>query len=375
MEHVDWSAVRQKFPVCNRLVYLNAAGGSPMCVDAAIEARRYYDEMLQYGDTCWDDWLDRTREYRSDLAGFIGASADEVAFIPNTSTGMALMALMLRGTGEVITMEDEFPSTTLAWKNQGYEMEFVPAGENGYDVSGLARKLRSDHRILITSYVQYRTGFRHDLEKTGAFCRTAGLLFGVNATQAMGVFPVDVKKAGIDFLVFSGLKWACAGYGCSGLYVSRRLMERYPLPVVGWRSVPAPENMDNNAGDFNTGAAALEAGSPDFPSVFALGGALRMFNSLGREQCMNRVLYLNRLLEQTLVDKGLPVVQVPSEPSRSGILILPTPHAHDLVAELLKRGIVVSARGAGLRISVNIFNNEQDIDTLATELVALKHLL
>jgi selenocysteine lyase/cysteine desulfurase len=346
-----------------------------MCVDAAIEARRYYDEMLQYGDTCWDDWLDRTREYRSDLAGFIGASSDEVAFIPNTSTGMALMALMLRGTGEVITMEDEFPSTTLAWKNQGYEVEFIPAGENGYEVSGFARQLRSDHRILVTSYVQYRTGFRHDLEKTGAFCRTAGLIFGVNATQAMGVFPVDVKKAGIDFLVFSGLKWACAGYGSSGLYISRRLMERYPLPVVGWRSVPNPEHMDNNAGTFNTEASALEAGSPDFPSVFALAGALRMFHSLGRENCMDRVLNLSRLLEQTLIEKGLPVVRVHPESARSGIIMLRTPHARDLVAELLKRNIVVSARGVGLRISVNIFNNEQDIDTLARELESMRDLI
>jgi len=368
---MDWSAIRQKFPVCTRLTYLNAAGGSPMCVDAAVEARRYYDEMLQFGDTCWEDWLERAGAVRSVLAAFIGAGEDEVAFIPNTSTGMGIMALMLQGQGGVIAMEDEFPSTTLPWKNLGYQVDFAVPENGRYSDNALKASLRPEHRILLTSYVQYRTGFRQNLEAVGRFCRSEGLLFGVNATQAMGVFPVDVEKAGIDFLVFSGLKWACAGYGSSGIFISRRLLQQHVLPLAGWRSVVHPGEMNYASAVFRQDAAVLEAGAPNFPAVFALGGALQLFNSLGRETCMNRVLYLSRVLERTLLSKGLPVVPVTDESKRSGIIMVKTPDAARLTDALLKRNIVVSARGVGLRISVNIFNHEEDIDKLASGLQEL----
>jgi cysteine desulfurase / selenocysteine lyase len=56
----------------------------------------------------------------------------------------------------------------------------------------------------------------------GNFCMENNLIFVVNATQALGIFPVDVKKCNIDFLVFTGLKWATAGYGIGGLYVNKK---------------------------------------------------------------------------------------------------------------------------------------------------------
>jgi selenocysteine lyase/cysteine desulfurase len=284
---------------------------------------------------------------------------------------MGIMAMMLRGTGGVITMEDEFPSTTLPWKNLGYSVDFAVTEKGRHPDETLKAILKPEHRILLASYVQYRTGYRQNLEAIGRFCRSEGLLFGVNATQAMGIFPIDVEQAGIDFLVFSGLKWACAGYGTAGIFISRRLLKQYTLPIVGWRSVAVPEEMNNDASVFREDVAALEAGSSNFPSVFALGGALQLFNTLGKDTCMKRVLYLSRVLERTLLSKGLPVVPVLDESTRSGIILVKTPDAARLTAELLKRKIVVSARGVGLRVSVNIFNHEEDIENLAYNLKKL----
>ena len=355
------------------MVYLNAAGGSPMCVDASVEGKRYFDEMLLFGDTCWEDWLLRSEAVREKAAHFLGAEKREIAFVSNTSSGMGLLAQWLRGKGKILTMEDEFPSSTIPWLNLGFEIDFVKPVHGIYDPDVIQRYLNPGHKILLTSYVQYKTGFRHTLNEIGKLCREAGLIFIVNATQAMGVFPVDVRQDNIDFLVFSGLKWACAGYGASVLFAGSKWLNR-GLPMAGWRSVLSPEMVDNNTREIRAEASSLEAGSPSFPAIFSLGGALDLFNSIGKKTCMDRVIYLSRLLETRLQENHFPVIPSPAEKYRSGIVILKTKQAPLLVKELYQRNIFVSARGEGVRISVNIFNNEDDIEKLVLALQSLRNL-
>ena len=109
---IDWNKVREEFPVCEKFVYLNPAGGSPVSMSAASEGKKFYDEMLEFGDTYWDKWLDRTEEIRTRLAEFIGAGQEEIAFTTNTSHGMNIVAQLLQNKGAVLTMRDEFPSST-----------------------------------------------------------------------------------------------------------------------------------------------------------------------------------------------------------------------------------------------------------------------
>ena len=91
----DWNKIREEFPVCKKYIYLNPAGGSPVSKSAADEGRRFYDEMLENGDTYWDIWLERTEKVRRTLAEYIGASREEIGFTTNTSHGMNLVAQML----------------------------------------------------------------------------------------------------------------------------------------------------------------------------------------------------------------------------------------------------------------------------------------
>ncbi|HSO85891.1 MAG TPA: aminotransferase class V-fold PLP-dependent enzyme, partial [Draconibacterium sp.] len=212
------------------------------------------------------------------------------------------------------------------------------------------------------------TGFRQDLEKLGNFCRDNNLIFVVNATQALGIFPVDVKKCNIDFLVFTGLKWATAGYGIGGLYVNKKWLSPDNFPFAGWRSVETPGKMDNLDLELKNEASVIESGCPHFPNIFALGGALNLFNRIGPENVMNRVLYLNRLIEQKLRQLGIELIVQKEDKHRSGILIAKIPNPKMVVEELFKRNIFVSARGEGMRVSASIFNNEEDVEKLITEL-------
>ena len=365
---VDWNKVREEFPVCKRYVYLNPAGGSPVSQSAADEGKRFYDEMLEFGDTYWETWLERTEKVRVQLAEFMGAGRDEIGFTTNTSHGMNLVAQYLKGTGSILTMRDEFPSSTFPWINQKANIKFVEPVNNAYPIEAIKKALTPDVKILVSSYVQYRTGFRQDLEELGKFCNENNLIFVVNATQALGIFPVDVKKCHIDFLMFTGLKWATAGYGIGGLYVNKKWFSPHNFPFAGWRSVETPGKMDNMALDLKNEASVIESGCPHFPNIFALGGALSLFNRIGAENVMNRVLYLNHLIEEKITNLGIDVIVQPDDIHRSGILIAKIPEPKIVVNELFKKNIIVSARGEVVRISASIFNNEDDIETLTIEL-------
>ncbi len=365
---VDWNEIRNEFPVLRNYVYLNPAGGSPVSKSAAEEGKRFYDEMLEFGDTYWETWLERTEKIRSTLAAFIGARREEIGFTTNTSHGMNLVAQMLKDKGMVLTMRDEFPSTTFPWLNQKTKIKFVEPINHAYPDDAIKKALTPDVKILVSSYVQYNTGFRQDLEMLGRFCRENNLIFVVNATQALGIFPVDVQKCHIDFLVFTGLKWATAGYGIGGLYVNKKWLNKENFPFAGWRSVEVPEKMDNVALDLKNEASVVESGCPHFPNIFALGGALKMFNRIGPENVTNRVLELNKLLEMKLKEIGIPIICQVEDKHRSGILIAKIENPREVVGNLMKKNIIISARGEGVRISTSFFNNEEDIEKLIDEL-------
>ena len=368
---VDWNKVREEFPVCKKYVYLNPAGGSPVSQSAATEGKRFYDEMLEFGDTYWETWLVRTEKVRSELAGFIGADREEIGFTTNTSHGMNLVAQMLKNKGTVLTMRDEFPSTTFPWLNQKTNIKFVEPTNYGYSISEIEKALTPDVKILITSYVQYCTGFRQDLEMLGKLCKEKDVIFVVNATQALGIFPVDVKKCNIDFLMFTGLKWATAGYGIGGLYVNKKWLATDNFPFAGWRSVNEPGKMDNLDLDLKNEASVIESGCPHFPNIFALGGALNMFSKIGADNVVNRVLFLNHLIEKKLRELDIEIIVQKEDKHRSGILIAKIENPKFVVGELMKKNIIVSARGEGVRVSASIFNNEEDVEKLITELKSI----
>jgi selenocysteine lyase/cysteine desulfurase len=371
---IGWDEIRKQFPVLKKTTYLNPAGGSPMSLSAAREGKRYFDEMVSEGDTPYEEWMQRTEETRHKLSELINASPAEIGFTTNTSTGMNLISLMLRGEGEVLTLRDEFPSSTVAWINNGFKVNFVEPANYAYPVEEIEKCITPAIKIIVVSYVQYRTGYRQDLRALGQICKKHSLIYVVNATQGIGVMPVDVKAAGIDYMAFSGLKWMTSGYGAGVVFISKEMLRKYTLPVAGWQSTEDPEKMDNSNFKIRREASAVEAGCPHFPSIFALGGALDLINSIGINQIHLRVISLNKLLQQKAEASGFSVIAQLNDENRSGILIIKTSNAKRIKEELAAKNIIVSVRGEGIRVSVSFFNNEEDIGNFIREAVKIKYL-
>ena len=368
----NWEEIRKQFPVLEKIIYLNPAGGSPMSLSAANEGKRYFGEMVSEGDMPYEEWMHRTEETRSKLARLINASPSEIGFTTNTSTGMNLISQMLKGVGEVLTLRDEFPSSTVSWIHNGFEVRFVEPVNCAYPVAEIEKYITPQTKIIVASYVQYRTGYRQNLLELGQLCKKHNLIYIVNATQGIGVMPIDVEAAGIDFTVFSGLKWMTSGYGAGAVYMNKKMLQTYKLPIAGWQSTENPEKMDNAEFRIRQEASAIEAGCPHFPSIFALGGALDLINTIGLPEINQRIIYLNKLLQQKAEALGFSVIAPLSDENRSGILIIRTSNAKRIKEELFAKNIFISVRGEGIRVSVSYFNNENDIEVFIKEAEKIK---
>src|SRR5438067_8201862 len=362
---MDWNQIRALFPAAERYSYLNTAAAPPLSVVAAGEGKRYYDEMAEYGDVAWESWLSQAEQIREKIAAFVNAEARSIAFTYSTSHGMNLIAGMLDRCGDVLCPADEFPSCTLPWLQQRYRVDFVSSRERGViDLDDIRKSITANTRVLVTSFVQFATGFRQDLVALGRLCKERNLTFVVDATQGMGVFPIDVVNSGIDFLVFSGYKWAQAGYGIGGLYLAPRFLSPTSFPGAGWWSVRDPEAVVNDRLDLKQTAAALEVGCPHFAGIFALGAALTLFDEIGKSQIEERIHELTDYLQHRIEAERFKIASPLNREHRSGITIVEMRNAPDVVKRLAERKIIVSARGKGLRVSVHIFNNFDDIDRL-----------
>jgi selenocysteine lyase/cysteine desulfurase len=362
-----WEEIRADFPGLAGKVYLNAASTSltPRPVREAVTA--FYRELELGGDRHWGGWLERRESIRRNVARFIGAEPDEIAFVPNTSSGINLIADLLEGDGPVLSDELEFPAVTLPWIHRGVTVRFVPAVEGVLRLESFVEGEAPRCATIAISHVQYSNGCRQDLDEFGFIKGQRRLV--VCGSQSVGAFPVDVRRSGIDALATAGHKWLCAGYGAGFCYISRELIEARPPRAVGWMSAEDPFAFDNRRMRVLAGNARCELGCPPFATIFALGAAVDYIAGLGIDRIAERVLALNEYLTDRLGAESFEVLS-PGGEHRSGETLVRLTDPKGAHAFLADRGVQVTPKPEGLRIATHFYNDETDIDACIGALAA-----
>jgi cysteine desulfurase/selenocysteine lyase len=340
-----------------------------MSLSAAREGKRYFDEMVSEGDTPYEEWMKRTEEARAKLAGLVNALPAEIGFTTNTSTGMNLIADLLEGDGPVLSDELEFPAVTLPWIHRGVLVRFVAAVEGVLRLESFAEGEAPRTATIAISHVQFSNGCRQDLDAFGRIKGHRHLV--VCGSQSVGAFPVDVRRSGIDALVTAGHKWLGAGFGAGFCYVSQALIDARPPRAIGWMSGDDPFAFDNRRLRLLPTNARTEMGCPPFGAIFALGAAVDYLSGIGVDQVAERVLALNMYLTSRLGRESFEVLS-PGGEHRSGETLVRLPEPARAHAFLLERGVHVTEKPEGVRVSTHFYNSEKDVDACVEALVAYR---
>jgi len=372
---IDWNEIRRDFPVTETCAYFMSAAMSPppRPVYLAIQAR--YEGFLREGDVHWPEEMERYKSLCRRLAGLIGAGPDDIAFAPNTSTAMGIMALSFKaqaaGPFNVVSMKDEFPASTVAFEHLGIPMRYVEPVAARYPVQAVLDLVDDRTLAVVTSHVQYCTGFRQDLPTLGQKLCDRGILFIVNATQSLPIYPVDVETMHIDALTASLHKWGMTGHVGSLFYTSPAFRKRFPSPLAGWLSIASGEGegihvAKNEPFRLLDSAHRYEFGTFNLIPLLGFGTALDYMEAIGIENIRRRITELADYLLDGLRSLNIAVVSpIDKETERSAIVSMTLGDKNAAVLKKLEEArIFVSLRTGYIRVAVNFFNDRNEIDRL-----------
>jgi selenocysteine lyase/cysteine desulfurase len=367
---IDWEQVPREFPALSHWTHLNTAtfGQTPKrAIQAMMRHMVYRDELACMDFLYWFDDLDRIRVK---CARLVNCHAADIAFVPSSSHGMALLmhGLDWQRGDEVLTLEDEFPNqlyAAAALDRYGVRLRTAPW-------PGFYESVNKRTRVVVLSSVNYATGFRPPLEEISAFLAPRRVLLYVDGSQSVGALEFNVARVRPSVLSVNAYKWLMSPNGAGFLYIAPELRRRLPPIVTGWRSDRNWRNvqqLNHGVPRFSESAERYEGGMPPFPSIYAMGAVIDMLLKLGPRNVEARVLELAAKVRMMLRELG---AEINGDDSQIVTAVLPGCDSETLEAELKERRILTSVRHGRLRISTHVYNTEHDIEVLRSALVDLQ---
>jgi selenocysteine lyase/cysteine desulfurase len=370
---------RPKFEVDDEVAFFNTANLSPLLSSVRAAGEAALDRRAKPWSISSADWFTDVEALRARFATLVNATPDDVALVPATSYGLAVLARNLTAEpgDRVLVLAEEFPSNYYTWRRfarrTGAELVVVerPAGASWTEAILEA----IDERVAIASMpnVHWTNGALVDLDRVGEALRAVGSVFIVDASQSLGVIPLDVAALRPDAVVAVGYKWLLGPFSLSYLYVGERFQGGEPLE----------ENW------------ILRDGAEDFSSLVDyrdeyLPGARRF--DVGQRTSFHLVPMALAALDQ-LLDWGVPRIAATLRARTDGIaagaerlgleapppdargphmlgLEFPREAAERVAAALAGSSVIASLRGSSLRVAPHLHNDDRDVERLLAALAS-----
>jgi selenocysteine lyase/cysteine desulfurase len=363
------SRVRHRFPIFERLVYVNSCSQGALS-DAVRDSYQQYLRDWDEKGAPWEYWVERTETARAAFAGLVNADPDEIAVTTSLSAGVASLASGLRyaSRSKVVLTDLDFPTVGQIWHAQearGARVAHVPIGSDGtVPLEHFEAAIDEDTALVSIPHVSYKTGAMTDVEGVVELAHERGALVLLDAYQTAGSMPLNVKELEVDFLGAGVLKYLLASAGLAFFYCRRELFEKAWPTATGWFADEDIFAMDVHDYSPSPTARRFQSGTPPIPSIYAGIAGIELMQEIGIAETREHVQHLNdRLIDG--VDELGGTLATPREREKHGALIcVRSTDVNALVAALADRGIVTSERDGNIRISAHAYNTDEDVDAV-----------
>ena len=399
---LDVARLKKDFPILDchvhgkRLVYLDSASSSQKPVQVLEAMDHYYETThanVHRGVYAIAEEATRLfEEARHKTARFVGASANrEIVFAKNVTEVINLVAQSWGrrnlGPGDAVLLtEMEHHANIVPWQmlaqEKGFELRYLGIDDQGELIlDDLERQLDGVKLVGVTCMSNV-LGTINPVRQIADAAHAAGALVLADGAQWAPHLPTDVKALGCDFFGFTGHK-ALGPTGIGALWARAELLEAMP-PFLGGGEMIRDVRLDG----FEPTEIPwkFEAGTPPIAEAIGLGAAIDYLGGLRLDAVRAHEKSLTAYALGALKERHGDGITIygPSEPDKRGGVIsfsYKGIHPHDISQVLDQAGVCVRAGhhcakplmrrlgvNATARASVYVYNDESDIDALASAL-------
>ena len=316
--------------------------------------------------------IDANDDVRALTAQLLGVDAADVAITRNTTDGIGLVAagVRWRAGDRVVVPACEFPSNLFPWlqlRDRDVTVDVVPLAELREAIDAGAPP-----KVVAVSWVQYARGERVDLAELAAATHRRGGLLVADVIQGAGVIPASLREWDVDVALAGAHKWLLGPEGTGIAYFDERARDRITPPAPGWASVTKHDSYDDYTLEPLPDARRYEGGTETVGLLAGLRESLSLLVDAGMDAVWQHVDALGEHLVEQL-PTGVSVLSDRSPDRRSSITTIAIDGVSPdrAVAALVGAGIVVKARGGGVRFAPHGYMSHDDVDDALRALAAL----
>lgn len=375
---------RAQFSIPPQVTYLNCAYMSPLLKDAekaGIKALRRKRNPIDIKPV---DFFNESDLLREEYAKLINCNEpNRIAIIPSVSYGMANVAnnISIQKDQYIIVTTDQFYSNYYPWKalcdRTGASIKSITAPEEFIDRGKkwnerILEAIDKNTKVVAIPNVHWVDGTKFDLIAIRKRTREVGALLIIDGTQSVGALPFDLQTIQPDALICGSYKWLLGPYSIGLAYYGEYFDNGKPIEE-SWMNRVGSENFSDVSykENYKPGALRYEVGEhSSFVYVAMLMKSIQQLNKWKPERIQEYCTAITANSVIKLKEKGFIIEDNSWRGAHIfGIRLPKNADLEKAKASLLKHKVYVSVRNTSLRISVNVFNTEKDLDRLTKVLI------
>jgi len=365
---------RHLFDIPDDVAFLNCAYISPLPKASLAAGEEGARRKARPWTIVPADFFTASETVRGLFAGLINASADDIAFAPAVSYGMAQAAynIAIARSQTIVALAEQFPSNVYPWmdlaERTGATFVSVPRPTDDDWTAALLARIDASTGLVAVPHCHWTDGGLIDLEAISAACRPVGAALCIDATQSVGALPLDVRRIDPDFVAVASYKWLLGPFSLGFLYVAPRRQGGRPIEHnwIARRDSEDFAGLVNYRQEFQGGARRFDVGER---SNFALMPVAESSLRLIADWTVPRIhatlaLRTNAIAERARAELG--IGSVPSHRRAGHYLGLRFAGGipPELPARLAASKVYVSVRGQAMRVTPHVWNTDEDVERL-----------
>lgn len=381
-------SIRADFPMLAHCTYFNCGGIAPLARSVGDELLRLPTAIIEEGPArmlARDDEFIGISKARADLAAFIGADPDEIAFTTQFSTAanIVMEGLNWQPGDEVIVTDQEHPAMLIPLMNNvrrhGLKVSRIPVSHNADEMlSSFEQVLTPRTKLVAVSHVTTDSGTTLPVEEMTRLAHAQGSYVFYDGAHTLGQLPLDMHALGCDFYGMVGYKWILGPYPSAALYIRS---DRLDDITVTWSGSNVTQRGSVTMGpedlEWIPGARRFEYGGRTYAYDTAMVAGLRYVDSLGIDAVRAHSRHLTEYFHAAL--ERVPGVTIRSPRNLDDCTGINTVQLANMegtaVSTALRERWNMHQRaalwGSSVRISLAAFIEERDVDALVDALATL----